>query len=151
MTSSIPFPDADDAADATAPAADAAAPTDAASTDTASTDAAPEDAAPEDAPPAAAPAASIHQLIRLHSRERLIVHPLKWTHRHLELLQCLFEEPTEEAAAIGVDAPPVVHVAPYVGPVRALAEKQSEEAYTWRELQVAWLLAADAHYTIRFE
>lgn len=39
-------------------------------------------------------ALSIYQRIRLHCRERLIVHPLEWTDRHLELLQCSFERPS---------------------------------------------------------
>lgn len=35
---------------------------------------------------------SIYQLLRIHCRERLIVHPLLWTNRQLELLQCSFGE-----------------------------------------------------------
>ncbi|KAK2803530.1 hypothetical protein FQN50_006965 [Emmonsiellopsis sp. PD_5] len=38
-------------------------------------------------------ALSIHHVVRLHPRERLWVHPLLWTARHLELLQVTFEEP----------------------------------------------------------
>lgn len=34
----------------------------------------------------------IYNIIRQHPRERLLVQPLEWTHRHLELLQCSFEE-----------------------------------------------------------
>ncbi|KAK5994818.1 hypothetical protein PT974_03202 [Cladobotryum mycophilum] len=40
------------------------------------------------------PNLSISQLVRRHCRERLIVDPLHWTNRHLELLQCLFEAPS---------------------------------------------------------
>lgn len=36
--------------------------------------------------------ASIRDLIRQHPRERLLVQPLEWTARHLELLHCSFEE-----------------------------------------------------------
>jgi hypothetical protein len=36
---------------------------------------------------------SLSQILRLHPRERLLVHPLQWTARHLELLQCSFDAP----------------------------------------------------------
>ena len=36
---------------------------------------------------------SINQRLRLHNRERLVVRPLYWTRRHLELLGCSFGEP----------------------------------------------------------
>lgn len=42
-------------------------------------------------PPAAA---SIYGIVRRHCRERLLVPPLLWTNRHLELLQMSFDEPT---------------------------------------------------------
>lgn len=35
---------------------------------------------------------SIKQLLRLHPRDKLLVHPLEWTGRHLEVLQCSFED-----------------------------------------------------------
>ncbi|KAL7937881.1 hypothetical protein V8C35DRAFT_290193 [Trichoderma chlorosporum] len=35
---------------------------------------------------------SIKQLLQLHCRDKLLVHPLEWTSRHLEVLQCSFEE-----------------------------------------------------------
>ncbi|KAL7958819.1 hypothetical protein V8C34DRAFT_313821 [Trichoderma compactum] len=35
---------------------------------------------------------SIKQLLRLHPRDRLLVRPLEWTGRHLEVLQCSFED-----------------------------------------------------------
>jgi hypothetical protein len=40
---------------------------------------------------------SLHQILTLYSRERLLVHPLRWTSRHLELLQCSFGQPTRKA------------------------------------------------------
>ncbi|PGH30946.1 hypothetical protein GX50_06303 [[Emmonsia] crescens] len=39
-------------------------------------------------------ALSIYQLARLNCRERLLVDPLQWTSRHVELLQCFFEKPS---------------------------------------------------------
>ncbi|KAF4973831.1 hypothetical protein FZEAL_9210 [Fusarium zealandicum] len=36
--------------------------------------------------------ASIHDVIRQHPRERLLVQPLEWTSQHLRLLRCSFEE-----------------------------------------------------------
>lgn len=35
---------------------------------------------------------SIKQLVRLHPRDKLLVRPLEWTGRHLEVLQCSFED-----------------------------------------------------------
>ncbi|KKZ64275.1 hypothetical protein EMCG_09737 [[Emmonsia] crescens] len=43
------------------------------------------------APPATL---SIYQLARLNCREQLIIEPLWWTSRHVELLQCSFKEPS---------------------------------------------------------
>ncbi|KAK3300397.1 uncharacterized protein B0H64DRAFT_14662 [Chaetomium fimeti] len=37
---------------------------------------------------------SLHQILCLHPRERLLVHPVQWTSRHLELLNCSFELPS---------------------------------------------------------
>jgi Tat protein secretion system quality control protein TatD with DNase activity len=37
-------------------------------------------------------AKSIHDIIRQHPRERLLVQPLEWTRLHLELLKCSFQE-----------------------------------------------------------
>lgn len=54
---------------------------------------------PEPAPPSHSdlgssfPGLSINQLARMHCRERLLVSPLYWTNRQLELLQCSFSEP----------------------------------------------------------
>lgn len=47
---------------------------------------------------------SIHQLIRLYCRERLIVHPLEWTDGHLELLQSTFERPCRTPVLVCPDA-----------------------------------------------
>jgi hypothetical protein len=46
---------------------------------------------PTPSPPAAE---SLYGIIRRHGRERLLVRPLYWTNRHLELLQISFDEPT---------------------------------------------------------
>jgi hypothetical protein len=35
---------------------------------------------------------SIHDIIRQHPRERLLVQPLEWTRLHLDLLKCSFQE-----------------------------------------------------------
>lgn len=39
---------------------------------------------------------SIHDIIRQHPRERLLVQPLEWTQLHLELLKCSFVDETPE-------------------------------------------------------
>ncbi|KLJ06491.1 hypothetical protein EMPG_10113 [Blastomyces silverae] len=39
-------------------------------------------------------ALSIYQLVQQNNREHLIIEPLLWTSRHIELLQCCFEEPS---------------------------------------------------------
>ncbi|KAH6650722.1 hypothetical protein F5144DRAFT_57965 [Chaetomium tenue] len=39
-------------------------------------------------------ALSLHRILCLHPRERLLLHPVKWTSRHLELLNCSFELPS---------------------------------------------------------
>ena len=39
---------------------------------------------------------SIHDIIRQHPRERLLVQPLEWTELHLELLKCSFVDETPE-------------------------------------------------------
>lgn len=36
----------------------------------------------------------VGQIIRQHPREALFVQPLEWTSRHLELLQCCYEQAT---------------------------------------------------------
>ncbi|AEO62357.1 uncharacterized protein THITE_2106449 [Thermothielavioides terrestris NRRL 8126] len=52
---------------------------------------------------------SIHRLIALHSHERLLVHPLLWTDRHLTLLGCHIHHRGE---AGGVDGLKVVNGPP---------------------------------------
>ncbi|RFU27631.1 hypothetical protein B7463_g8717, partial [Scytalidium lignicola] len=49
---------------------------------------------PSPQPSSSLAALSIYQVARLYCRERLIVNPLQWTSRHVELLQCFFEEPS---------------------------------------------------------
>lgn len=51
---------------------------------------------PPDAPSSAdsSPGLSIYQLAFMHCRERLLVPPLYWTNRQLELLQCSFGDPS---------------------------------------------------------
>ncbi|KJZ70422.1 hypothetical protein HIM_10190 [Hirsutella minnesotensis 3608] len=41
-------------------------------------------------------ALSISQILRLHNRERLLVEPMRWTNRHLQLLGCTIAPPTPE-------------------------------------------------------
>ncbi|KAL6880935.1 hypothetical protein J3F83DRAFT_15825 [Trichoderma novae-zelandiae] len=41
-------------------------------------------------------ALSLHGIARRHCREEILVTPLRWTGRHLELLQCSFEKPLPE-------------------------------------------------------
>ncbi|KAL7940977.1 hypothetical protein V8C42DRAFT_336089 [Trichoderma barbatum] len=35
---------------------------------------------------------SLYGIVRRHCRERLLVEPLRWTKRHLEVLRCSFSE-----------------------------------------------------------
>ncbi|KAF4509949.1 hypothetical protein G6O67_001881 [Ophiocordyceps sinensis] len=46
---------------------------------------------------------SLRQILRLNSRERLLVPPLRWTDRHLELLRCSFDEPCPAAPCTQAD------------------------------------------------
>ncbi|KJZ70344.1 hypothetical protein HIM_10273 [Hirsutella minnesotensis 3608] len=55
-------------------------------------------------PPAAVPL-SVSQLVRAHSRERLLVRPTSWTQRHLELLGCSFSGPSLAPAGPTPDSP----------------------------------------------
>lgn len=48
----------------------------------------------ESAPPQIA--LSLYGIARRHCREEIIISPLRWTGRHLELLQCSFSKPLPE-------------------------------------------------------
>lgn len=48
-----------------------------------------------DSPPCSTSAPhSLYQIYRTYPRERLEVHPIRWTGRHLEILQCTFSSPS---------------------------------------------------------
>ncbi|KAK4130232.1 hypothetical protein BT67DRAFT_445867 [Trichocladium antarcticum] len=53
-------------------------------------------------PPTTSPL-SINRLLALHPRERLLVHPLCWTDRQLDLLGCRIHSHYEEADSAGAD------------------------------------------------
>ncbi|KAK3364140.1 hypothetical protein B0T25DRAFT_58895 [Lasiosphaeria hispida] len=50
-------------------------------------------------PPTPPPPLSINRLVALYPRERLLVHPLRWTDRQLALLDCRIHDHDEEAGA----------------------------------------------------
>lgn len=79
-----------------------------------------------------APGLSIYQITRLHCRERLIVHPLEWTDRHLELLQCVFGQPFRAPVlTCQDDLRKILEENPGAGFVRRLGEN-----YSGREAQL---------------
>ncbi|KAK3352637.1 hypothetical protein B0T25DRAFT_189624 [Lasiosphaeria hispida] len=52
-------------------------------------------------PPTPPPPLSINRLIALYPRERLLVHPLRWTDRQPALLDCCIHDHDEEAHGAG--------------------------------------------------
>lgn len=65
------------------------------------------------------PTLSINRLITTHARERLVVHPLLWTDRHLALLQCRFHPHGDVVAEQdGTLTPPSVPEDPRLDPRR---------------------------------
>ncbi|EAS32414.3 uncharacterized protein CIMG_11119 [Coccidioides immitis RS] len=79
-------------------------------------------------------ACSINEIVRLNCREQLILEPLRWTGRHVELLQCRFEKPS---------LAPSVMDSTNKGPgdrfVRALVDA---EEYIWREFRTRQILSS---------
>jgi hypothetical protein len=53
------------------------------------------------APPIPPPLLSINRLVALYPRERLLVHPLRWTDRQPALLDCHIHDHDEEAHGAG--------------------------------------------------
>lgn len=99
---------------------------------------------------------SINQLLRLHCRERLAVHPVEWTHRHLELLECSFGWPTPEPASGCPDAllSPDKQLEEDANArfVRQLASRRGRGAqdFAWREAQLGRILTSDEHLSIHY-
>lgn len=60
-------------------------------------------------------AVSINQILRKHSRDRLFVHPLRWTSQQVTLLECHFARKT-------VKVPPALH-AQFPEPLRFAADR----------------------------
>jgi hypothetical protein len=52
-------------------------------------------------PPIPPPPLSINRLVALYPRERLLVHPLRWTDRQPALLDCRIHDHNEEARGAG--------------------------------------------------
>ncbi|KAL7817010.1 hypothetical protein V8C44DRAFT_270235 [Trichoderma aethiopicum] len=99
---------------------------------------------------------SINQLLRLHCRERLAVHPVEWTHRHLELLECSFGQPTPEPSSGCPDAllSPDKQLAEEANArfVRQLASRRGRGAqdFAWREAQLGRILTSDERFSIHY-
>ncbi|KAH0493752.1 hypothetical protein TgHK011_000403 [Trichoderma gracile] len=99
---------------------------------------------------------SINQLLRLHCRERLFVHPVEWTHRHLELLECSFAPSTPEPAPACLPAlvPLDKELEEHVNArfVRQLASRRGRGApdFTWREAQLGRILTSNEHLSMHY-
>ncbi|UKZ73749.1 hypothetical protein TrVFT333_001399 [Trichoderma virens FT-333] len=85
---------------------------------------------------------SIKQLLRLHCREKLLVHPLEWTRLHVEVLQCSFEEspppPPSQEHLDGVDRIPVLR-----SPVFAIRKLFAGEVWEHRESLFRNIIGSD--------
>ncbi|KAL6866664.1 hypothetical protein J3F83DRAFT_117833 [Trichoderma novae-zelandiae] len=55
---------------------------------------------------ASSDALSIRQIARLYARERILISPISWTGRHVELLGCSFEEPIPASSNTSIEFPP---------------------------------------------
>ncbi|KAM4060565.1 hypothetical protein HRG_014276 [Hirsutella rhossiliensis] len=88
---------------------------------------------------------SILQLTRRHCRERLLVPPIRWTDRHLELLRCSFGDPSFASSTV---TPPVL---PGKQGVRCM--RRAFEQYRWelpsRDNGICCLLVLDGHFRDR--
>jgi hypothetical protein len=96
---------------------------------------------------------SILRLISTYPRERLFVHPLIWTTRHLDLLHCEFfnggiisiaSTPQEQPPNIGATPTPATSPSPHSAPADGCdtSELQSYFAYLNSEILAAERLAA---------
>ncbi|TFB05117.1 hypothetical protein CCMA1212_002416, partial [Trichoderma ghanense] len=115
-----------------------------------------EQMAPTMPPKAPTATPSINQLLRLHCRERLVLHPVEWTHRHLELLECSFEQPIPEPASgyLYAQVPTEKQLQDNLDAryVRQLASRRGRGAgdFAWREAQLGRILASDEHFSIHY-
>ncbi|KAF4511701.1 hypothetical protein G6O67_003473 [Ophiocordyceps sinensis] len=90
----------------------------------------------DEAPP---PSRSISQIVRLHCRERLLVRPIYWTDRHLELLGCSFGEPSPAPSTV----PPVLFGIRGSGHVRRAFAENNYAKVVGRENALDMLLGED--------
>lgn len=104
-----------------------------------------EEAPPSEPAAAAAPSLSISQLVRLHRKERLLVHPIHWTDRHLELLGCSFDVSRAPSTA-----PPVLFGKQGSGHLRYAIQDRNWNLF-FREGALCHLLARDGPFEDRFE
>ncbi|KAL5086054.1 hypothetical protein Trisim1_009682 [Trichoderma cf. simile WF8] len=85
---------------------------------------------------------SIKQLLRLHPRDKLLVHPLEWTGRHLEVLQCSFEDslppPPSQEHLDEVDGIPATK-----GFVYAMRKMAANEIWLRRDAAIRYIVGSD--------
>lgn len=85
---------------------------------------------------------SIKQLLRLYPRDKLLVHPLEWTGRHLEVLQCSFKDsippsPSQEHLD-EVDGIPATK-----GFVYAMRKMAANEIWLRRDAAIRYIVGSD--------
>ena len=91
---------------------------------------------PPSSPPFLSPAAlSVFELARINCRERLLVPPIQWTGRHVELLQCSFEEPGPAPQSENSDFP----IPEYR--YKNVKSFWKHREYPWREGMIEGILA----------
>ncbi|KAL7796903.1 hypothetical protein V8C43DRAFT_329313 [Trichoderma afarasin] len=85
---------------------------------------------------------SIKQLLRLHPRDKLLVHPLEWTGRHVEVLQCSFEDslppPPSQEHLDEVDGIPATK-----GFVYAMRKMAANEIWLRRDAAIRYIVGSD--------
>ncbi|KAL2134553.1 hypothetical protein VTI74DRAFT_11525 [Chaetomium olivicolor] len=77
------------------------------------------------------PPFSINRLVALHSRERLLVHPLRWSDRQLSLLQCRFHSRGEGGRAESMPMEYLGGVRPSAQEARRCARRLARPVDWW--------------------